>query len=38
MIINEAGGDPRVQQENELNRMRKIAVRLAWYIKYIREK
>jgi len=37
MIINEGRGDPRAQQENELNRMRKIAVRLAWYIKYVRE-
>jgi DNA-binding response OmpR family regulator/guanylate kinase len=37
MIINEDGGDPRAPQENELNRMRKIAVRLAWYIKYVRE-
>jgi guanylate kinase/DNA-binding response OmpR family regulator len=37
MIINEDGSDPRAQEENELNRMRKIAVRLAWYIKYIRE-
>ena len=37
MIINEDGNDPRAQQENELNRMRKIAVRLAWYIKYVRE-
>jgi hypothetical protein len=38
MIINEDGGDPRAQQENMLNRMRKIAVRLAWYIKHVREK
>jgi guanylate kinase len=37
MIINEDGSDPHAQQENELNRMRKIAVRLAWYIKYVRE-
>jgi DNA-binding response OmpR family regulator/guanylate kinase len=37
MIINEDGSDPRARQENELNRMRKIAVRLAWYIKYVRE-
>jgi len=37
MIMNEDGSDPRAQQENELNRMRKIAVRLAWYIKYVRE-
>ena len=38
MIVNEDGSDPLTQQENELNRMRKIAVRLAWYIKYTREK
>jgi len=37
MIINEDRSDPRGQQENELNRIRKIAVRLAWYIKYVRE-
>ncbi len=37
IIINEDGGDPRAHRENELNRMRKIAVRLAWYIKHIRE-
>ena len=37
MIINEDGSDPRAQRENELNKMRKIAVRLAWYIKYVRE-
>jgi len=37
MIINEDGSDPHAQRENELNRMRKIAVRLAWYIKYVRE-
>jgi len=37
MIVNEDGSDPRPQQENELNRMRKIAVRLAWYIKHVRE-
>jgi len=37
MIINEDGGDPRAPQENELNRMRKIAVKLAWYIKHVRE-
>ncbi|MCJ7784244.1 MAG: hypothetical protein MUP41_09940, partial [Desulfobacterales bacterium] len=37
MIINEDGSDPRGQRENELNKMRKIAVRLAWYIKYIME-
>ena len=37
MIINEDGSGPHAQQENELNRMRKIAVRLAWYIKYVRE-
>jgi hypothetical protein len=38
MIMNEDGNDPRAQQENELNWMRKMAVRLAWYIKYVREK
>jgi len=38
MMINEDRNDPRAQQENELNRMRKIAVRFAWYIKYTREK
>jgi hypothetical protein len=37
MIINEDRNDPCGQQENELNRIRKIAVRLAWYIKHIRE-
>jgi guanylate kinase len=37
MIMNEDGNDPRAQQENELNKMRKIAVRLAWYIKHVRE-
>jgi DNA-binding response OmpR family regulator/guanylate kinase len=37
MIMNEDGSDPVPPQENELNRMRKIAVRLAWYIKYVRE-
>ena len=37
MIMNEDGSDPRAHHENELNRMRKIAVRLAWYIKYVRE-
>jgi len=37
MIINEDGSDPHAQRGNELNRMRKIAVRLAWYIKYVRE-
>jgi DNA-binding response OmpR family regulator/guanylate kinase len=37
MIINEDGSDPGAQQQNELNRMRKVAVRLAWYIKYVRE-
>jgi hypothetical protein len=37
MIINEDRNDPRGQQENELNRIRRIAVRLAWYIKHIRE-
>ncbi len=37
MIINEDGRDPRGQRENEMNRMRRIAVRLAWYIKYVRE-
>ena len=37
MIMNEDGSDSRDQRENELNRMRKIAVRLAWYIKYVRE-
>jgi guanylate kinase len=37
MIMNEDGKDPRAQPENDLNRMRKMAVRLAWYIKYVRE-
>jgi DNA-binding response OmpR family regulator/guanylate kinase len=37
MIINEDRNDPRAPQQNELNRLRKIAVRLAWYIKHIRE-
>lgn len=37
MVINENGNNPQAQQENELNRMRKMAVRLAWYIKYVRE-
>jgi DNA-binding response OmpR family regulator len=37
MIMNEDGGDPRPQEEKALNRMRKIAVRLAWYIKHVRE-
>jgi hypothetical protein len=37
MIMNENGSDPCAQQGNELNRMRKIAVRLAWYIKHVRE-
>jgi DNA-binding response OmpR family regulator len=37
MIINEDGSDPHAQQEHILNKMRKIAVRLAWYIKHIRE-
>jgi len=37
MIMNESGNDPRPQQENDLNRMRKMAVRLAWYIKHVRE-
>jgi len=37
MIMNEDGSDLCSQQENELNRMRKIAVRLAWYIKHVRE-
>ena len=36
MIINEDGSGPRAQEEHELNRMRKIVVRLAWYVKYIR--
>jgi hypothetical protein len=37
MIMNEDGNDPRAQRGNELNRMRKMAVRLAWYIKDVRE-
>jgi guanylate kinase/DNA-binding response OmpR family regulator len=37
MILNEEGSNPYGHQENELNRMRKIAVRLAWYIKHVRE-
>ena len=37
MIMNEDRSNPRAQQENELNRIRKIAVRLAWYIKHVRE-
>ncbi len=37
MIMNEDGSDLSAPQENELNRMRKMAVRLAWYIKYVRE-
>ena len=37
MVMNEDGSDPRGQRENDLNRMRRIAVRLAWYMKYVRE-
>jgi len=37
MVMNEDGSDPHGQRENDLNRMRRIAVRLAWYIKYVRE-
>jgi len=37
IIMNENGNNPHAPRENELNRMRKIAVRLAWYIKFVRE-
>jgi guanylate kinase len=37
IIMNENGNDSDAPRENELNRMRKIAVRLAWYIKSVRE-
>jgi len=37
MIMNEDRSDPSGQRENEMNRMRKMVVRLAWYINHVRE-